>query len=306
MLEMVLVNAGTLYDNINSALVGERLGAIQRNITRNLPSIRKWGGLGPVVQRFSGKHVIVCGAGPSLENSMNELKKYYQRKELVILAVDMALKPLLKAGITPSFVISCESTPVPFFYGVSTERMHLLAFSGMSNINVRQWKGRMSFYNWLLRREPFNELWKQAGEELGYVATASIVTTQAVSLVLGCNIRSLILAGNDLAFDTRYYTAGSMAMEQAALRQCRTIPAETDEYMRILRKRHYRINRRDMQWYTDHQFLAAKVWLDELFRKVNVPVYDCSLPGCSEKYVHKTTIKEIIRELLPSRKKRRT
>ncbi len=300
-----MVDAGKLYDDINNALIGERLEAIQRNITRNLPYIHKWGGLTRVVSRFSGKHVIICGAGPSLENSLDELKRYYQRKELVVLAVDMALKPLLKSGITPSFVISCESTPVPFFYGLSTEKMHLLAFSGMSNMNVRQWKGDMSFYNWMLHREPFSALWKQAGEDLGYVATASIVTTQAVSLAMGCNIKSLLLAGNDMAFGRRYYAAGSMGLEQMSLRQCRTMPAETDEYTRILRKRHYMVNRRTSRWYTDHQFLAAREWLDELFLKIKVPVYDCSLPGCSERSVQKKVMKDIIKELLPSRKKRR-
>lgn len=300
-----MVNTDKLYNDINTALIDERFEAIQGNIQRNLPFVREYGGLKQVVPLLKDKHVIVCGAGPSLDECLVELKKYQLRNELVILAVDMALKPLARAGISPAFVISCESTPVPFFRNVDTSKMHLLAFSGMSSINVRQWKGHMSFYNWMLHHEPFADLWKEAGEELGYVATASIVTTQAVSLALGCGIRSLVLAGNDMAFYSRYYCSGSIPVEQSFYRHSRVTPAEKGEYERIRRKKHYVVQRRDMTWFTDHQFLAAREWLEELFKKVRVPVYDCSIPGCSEKMVRKGSMGEILQELMPSRRKRR-
>ncbi len=300
-----MVNTDKLYNDINKALIDERFEAVRGNIMKNLPLIREHGGLKKVVPLLRDKHVIICGAGPSLDDSLVELKKYQLRNELVILAVDMALKPLARAGVTPAFVISCESTPLPFFRNINTENIHLLAFSGMSSINVRQWKGPMSFYNWMLHSEPFASLWKESGEGLGYVATASIVTTQAVSLALGCGIRSLLLAGNDMAFRSRYYCSGSIPVEQAFFTHSRINPAERGEYERIRRKKHYMVQRRNTTWFTDHQFLAAKEWLEKLFNNVQVPVYDCSNPGCGEGRVRKAAMNEILKELLPSRRKRR-
>ena len=60
----------------------------------------------------------------------------------------------------------------------------------------------------------YDDLWKEAGEELGFVATGSIVTTQAVSLVLGCGIASLLLVGNDMGFFDRFYASGASPAEK--------------------------------------------------------------------------------------------
>lgn len=55
----------------------------------------------------AGKPVVVCGAGPSLEESLSLIKS--KRDKLYIMAVDTALSPLLKSGITPDIVFALES-----------------------------------------------------------------------------------------------------------------------------------------------------------------------------------------------------
>jgi len=130
----------TLYRNLNEGILAERFPAFRRNLERNLPLIRRWGGLAGVVGELRGRHVCVVGAGPSLEESVGDLKKYQHRRELAVIAVDMALLPLVRSGVRPGYVISCETLPVDFFGGVDTRGMRLLAFSCMSPANLGRWK----------------------------------------------------------------------------------------------------------------------------------------------------------------------
>ncbi len=296
------MNTESLYQAINQGLLQERFAIIKRNITRNKVLIEKWGGLQKVVSLFSGKHVVVCGAGSSLNDALKVLKKYQYRKDLIILATDMAYRPLVLSGIQPHFSISCEAMPVSYYAFLPTSSCHLLAFSGVSSNTLRAWKGKISFYNWMIYESPFDTLWKLAGEHLGYVATASIVTTQAISLALGCSIASLTMVGNDLAFKNNYYAPHTVVCQRFMMNYNRFSTANSNDYAMIQKKKMYMIKRRESIYYTDHQFLAAKQWLENLLTKVSVPVYDCSIPGCSESKVIKTSINKAMGILYPEKR----
>lgn len=53
-----------------------------------------------------GRHAVVIGAGPSLSDWIETLKHYTDR--LFILAVDSAIGPLVKGGIRPDILITCD------------------------------------------------------------------------------------------------------------------------------------------------------------------------------------------------------
>ncbi|MCX8122826.1 MAG: DUF115 domain-containing protein [Spirochaetes bacterium] len=296
------MNTESLYQALNQGLLQERYAIIHRNIAKNKVLIEKWGGLQKVVSLLSGKHVVVCGAGSSLSEAIKVLKKYQYRKDLVIIATDMAYRPLLLGGVQPHFSISCEIMPVSYYAFLPTSSCHLLAFSGVSANTLSTWKGKISFYNWMIYEKPFDALWKLAGEHLGYVATASIVTTQAISLALGCSIASLTMVGNDLAFKDIYYTQNTVVSERFMLNYCRYSTANSNDYAMIHKKKMYMVKRRESIYYTDHQFLAAKQWLENLFTRVSVPVYDCSIPGCSENRVVKMHISKVMGTIYPEKR----
>ena len=274
-----------LYQNLNAGMLAERYDSFRRNLRKNRPYINRYGGLQRIIGELAGKDVVVIGAGPSLEKSLPVLKKYQHRREVVFLAVDMALRPLLRNGITPKYVISCETIPVGFFHSLDTAGIHLIAFSCMSHSAVRSWSGDMSFFNWMIHESPYDALWKEAGENLGFVATGNIVTTQAVALALGCSLRSLYLAGNDLAFYRQYYTGETVTYMKAVQRVNRFAPMEGQDFSSVWKRKDYELNRDDRRFYTSHQFLAAKMWLEELFYGHGDYIYDGSDPGCSEKSV---------------------
>lgn len=283
-----------LFSALNSGMLAERGASFMRNLDKNLPLIRISGGLGPVMPLLRGRHVIVAGAGPSLDRQISALKGISGDGRFVLVAADMALGPLVKSGIIPDFVITCESTPVDFFSGIDTSGMHLLAFSCSSFSSLRKWAGRISFYNWMLEGDFFNSLWERAGTGLGYVATGSIVTTQAVSIAMGCGILSLMLAGNDMGFRDRFYASGTVRSEAAHVACGRFSPAASVEMGVCRKNRYYEVVRDNRTFFTNHQFLAARYWLDELFGREPFPVADCSFPGCSASIVYKTGLDEYI------------
>lgn len=280
-----------LFKEINRGIGEERYRAFRHNLRKNMPYIRRFGGLDRVVRLLTDRHIVIVGAGPSLAADLDALKKYGGRRELAVIATDMALRPLVKRGIRPGFVISCETTPAGFFDCIDTASMHLLAFSCIAHSTLRSWNGDISFYNWMLRGGQYDELWAEAGEGLGYVATGSIVTTQAVSIALGCPISSLALAGNDLAFRRSYYLRGTLRHARYAEMCARFSSPESMEFHAIRRASGYVIDRGGGKYFTNGQFLAAKLWLEDLFSRLDMPIIDSSEPGCSEKSVRKAGLK---------------
>ncbi len=289
-----MVNQDEIFSKLNEGILAERSRAFGNNLKKNVPLIKRWGGLRPVVESFTGRHVLVIGSGPSLDNCYAELKALRMRDDIIILASDMALKPLYLHGIVPQYVITCETTPTDFFSGINTENMHLLSFSCSSHSNIRNWKGEISFFNWMVDGEFYNNLWKEAGEELGFVATGSIVTTQAVGLVLGCGIASLLLVGNDMGFFDRFYASGASPNEKKFFTSGRLNPHTTSEMNKGRAARDYEVRREGELFYTNNQFLAARLWLEKLFQSAPYPVADCSMPGCSSGIVHKLDLAEYL------------
>ncbi|MBN2401582.1 MAG: DUF115 domain-containing protein [Spirochaetes bacterium] len=287
----IIVKMNNLFEKINEGILNERFRAFNINLDKNLPLIREFGGLQDIISHFNDKHVIIVGAGASLDKGIGLLRKYQHRDNLTIIAADMALLPLCYLGIIPKYVISCETTPVDYFSSINTNKMHLLAFSCMSNTNLRKWHGNISFYNWMIHNEFYDKLWEKAGSDLGFVATGSIVTTQAVSIVLGCNIQSLMILGNDMGFKGEYYVKETVNFKKYLFYFNRFNTLEKIEFDKSRTKREFEIRRGDRLYYTNNQFMAAKEWLEDLIKRITIPIYEANDLGCSPRAVRKVSLK---------------
>jgi hypothetical protein len=286
------LNKSEVYASLNRGVLSERLMAFSRNLTKNRALITDQGGLASVVRFFSGVHVVIVGAGESLDRSIPLLKKVHQRDDVVLLAVDMALGALYENGIVPDFAITCETSPRDFFSPYDTSRTTLLAFSCSSNSNLRSWRGPVAFYNWLIREEPYESLWKRAGLDLGFVATGSTVTTQALSIIMALPSLSITVMGNDLAFANYPYCRGVSWYKSVLPVINRFVPAETAARNSIRRARHFDIKRDDKTYCTNNQFLGAKYWIEDLLSVSKRKVCDMSEPGVSGKYISKISSKQ--------------
>ncbi|WP_027359246.1 6-hydroxymethylpterin diphosphokinase MptE-like protein [Desulforegula conservatrix] len=106
-----------IHNQVHHVLVGlntsRNIGPMFfENQMRNFTTTLKSANLGTVLDRWKGKAAIVIGAGPSLSDNLETLKKY--RNRFAIIVVDTALPVLLKNGIKPDLVATVDFHYISF------------------------------------------------------------------------------------------------------------------------------------------------------------------------------------------------
>ncbi len=77
-----------------------------KNILKNITVLSSSSDISVVRNIFNGKKAILIGAGPTLEDSIKEIKKH--KEYLIIIAIDTAYSFLLKNNIVPHFILSAD------------------------------------------------------------------------------------------------------------------------------------------------------------------------------------------------------
>lgn len=111
------------YGRIDDSIEGLKASLLNRNTLTTYP------GIAELKDKALGKVIIIVGAGPSLDHDIDQLAK--NKDKFVIIAVDAAVKPLLKAGIEPDFTTSIERGNIyqkPFWEGLPAINTQLVHF----------------------------------------------------------------------------------------------------------------------------------------------------------------------------------
>ncbi len=154
---------------------------------------------------------IVVAAGPSLNANMQELKK--AKGKAFIIAVDTAIKPLLKEGIIPDmFAIIDGLKPLNLIQVESAREIPLVTTLDAASEVLEYHKGMKFFYN---EGYQFAEriFWKSK-EKVGNVSCGGSVATSAFSLLYKIGINTIILVGQDLAYTNNKSHADGTFHEQ--------------------------------------------------------------------------------------------
>ncbi len=117
-----------------------------KNSLINLPFLVKYPGVEGWIASYRDKPIFCVSPGPSLKNAIGVLKKVKGKAPIV--AVDTAMKPLLKAGVKPDFILGIDFTPQnkKHYEGISEEDMKdivLIADIDMYYEIFPMWKGPM-------------------------------------------------------------------------------------------------------------------------------------------------------------------
>ena len=139
---------------------------------------------------------IVVAAGPSLNKNINELKK--AKGKSFIIAVDTALKPLLRAGIVPDmFFIVDAQKPIELVQMDGAEKIPMVTTLNATPEILDYHKGKKFFFD---ESYVFAEkIILKSGLRWGDVATGGSVATDAFSLLYKIGLKTIILVGQDLA-----------------------------------------------------------------------------------------------------------
>lgn len=164
---------------------------------------------------LANKPAVLVAAGPSLDRSMAELKKVADH--CVLFAVDSALAPLLKAGITPDFVTTIDFMDLNFekvapFVGGDWS-FSLVATSKVTPLILKRLKARHLF---LAFNEDVPQQWIHDAlgiKELTPFSFSVAHLSLGVALRMGCNPITFI--GQDLGYTTGAgdHAAGTIIMK---------------------------------------------------------------------------------------------
>jgi hypothetical protein len=118
-----------------------RANLCQMNLILNLPAMLQSISLDSVSERYNGMAALIVAAGPSLDESVEEIKQVQER--FVIIAVDTAVRTLLYHGIHPHLVVTTDPTKdnARHFDGVELHPNTVFAFTPdcqASNIQMHQ------------------------------------------------------------------------------------------------------------------------------------------------------------------------
>lgn len=140
---------------------------------------------------------IVVAAGPSLNKNIQELKR--AKGKAFIIAVDTAIKPLLKNGIVPDmFAIVDAMKPLDLVKVEEAREIPLVTTLNASPEILDYHKGMKFFYN---EGYQFAEsIFWRTGQKIGDVSNGGSVATSAFSLLYKIGISTIILVGQDLAY----------------------------------------------------------------------------------------------------------
>ena len=149
--------------------------------------------------KFEGRTALIAGAGPSLKDNIDYIKKYSDR--LVIFAVNRATNFLLKHDVIPNFIIFTDTKDIIKTFDSNSPKLKDINF-------VVDIKADEELYNILKKRcfiyYPENfDLAKTLSEKnsdvrLYKAAGTSTYCAMICAKELGC--KNIILSGVDLAF----------------------------------------------------------------------------------------------------------
>lgn len=214
------------------------------NAIANLPDYLFWPGIRELHRVYEGKPAVVVSAGPSMARNIRHLKAH--RFDCVIIAVQTALKPMLKAGIRPHLVCALDFHPISarFYEGlnfIDTEGVELVLDSHCTPRIPALWPGHMRFIE-----NEFLDLLAGETQPRGTLPSCATVSHMAYYLARYMGANPVALVGQDLGFTGGlYYGAGAAIHETwgAEVNPFRTL--EMFERERLARNRDGTILKQD-------------------------------------------------------------
>lgn len=140
---------------------------------------------------------ILVAAGPSLNKNIMELKK--AKNKAFILAVDTAIKPLLKAGIVPDAFFTIDPHKLLELVEIEgADQIPVIAPTSARHALIKRQKGKKIFYfdGYAI---PLH-IYHINKKEFWNVSTGGSVACNGFSLLYKMGFNTIILVGQDLAY----------------------------------------------------------------------------------------------------------
>jgi len=173
---------------------------IALNDIKNVPNVIGFPGGSSLFDKFKGKPAILVNTGPSLTKNIHILKKIYEEKSALILAVGQALRVLLSYDIVPDLITTVDygKVNITHFNGLMESQVPLVALNRTHAELLDKWQGPKFIIS-----TPYHEAYEGTSASIlkdkGYLDQGGSVSHFLFSLAnkMGCN--PIVLTGQDLA-----------------------------------------------------------------------------------------------------------
>lgn len=149
---------------------------------------------------------IIVSAGPSLDKNIELLKQ--AKGKAVIVATDTAMKFLYAHDIVPDFCVTLDAMK-PASYMDDLRFMEVPLFTKVeSNWRIlEKHTARKIFYN---SQEYMNKLFENVGKKISFYTSGGSVATGAFSVCAALRFKTIVLIGQDLAYEGDRTHAGEL------------------------------------------------------------------------------------------------
>ena len=170
-----------------------------QNSIINLPEIINAPGAVKLHNKFKDSDVYVVCAGPSLNDSLEFLKKH--QNDALIICVGTALKPLMAAGISPHITIIIDSDPKVSkqFTGIDNPPGYLMCTYTIFPGIVQKYQDKIIAFNCVVT-EGFSKWLKTSGINHGTLNVGGTVALSALDLAKITGSTNIFTFGLDLAY----------------------------------------------------------------------------------------------------------
>ena len=165
----------------------------------NLPMIKRESDAAALQGSFGGRPAVMVAAGPSLDAALPVLAAY--QDQVVIIASDTTLRPLLAAGIRPHLMVGVDPGEINARHlsGVAdTSGIWMAAEASLHPAAFPSFEGRTFLFK-VSDHEPWPWL-REAGLDRGTVRAWGSVATSAFDLALRMKCDPVIFVGHDMAY----------------------------------------------------------------------------------------------------------
>lgn len=202
------------------------------NIIKNFYHLARAKPVSLLFDRFRDVTALICGAGPSLGDSVDQIREY--RDRFLLIAVDTALIPLTAAGIDPDITVTVDPQPLNRNYIEGYEGKSLFVCDPTTSyLSLRLLpEDRLYFY-----RSPFriSELFfRHLRVSAGDIAFGGSVSTNAYDLAIKLGCRNILLVGQDLSFSNGLaHVKGAVLEEALSLKESRLFRRELHNHRQL-------------------------------------------------------------------------
>jgi hypothetical protein len=188
------------------------------NIIRNIFSTEKQ------CDRIEPKaHVAICAAGPSLDSSLDQLKK--KQGDIYIISTDTAAGSLLNAGIKPDAILSIDCQHISYLHFLGNNTENITLFLDLASPPLLHSRSLQSIF--FASAHPLANYVSNYFKQLTFIDTSGAnVTYAAVSLAEKLGAQTIEIYGADFSYpEGKAYTKGAFFYPYLNTRQNRFAPS---------------------------------------------------------------------------------